>query len=89
MSQPSRLAAARFGLAAGLVSAASMLLLSIADRLGVYESAVRAMQDWHVFYDPSVLGTLAGMLEAFVVGFIFAWTLAWTYNRLPPMRRAA
>lgn len=69
------------GAAAG-VSACVMLLLGVFGAIGVYEGAVEAMQQWHLFFEPTVVGTLAGMVEAAVVSFVFVYPLAWLYNGL-------
>lgn len=66
--------------AAALVSAAVMLLLGAFGAVGVYEGAVEMMQQWHLFFEPTVVGTAAGMVEAAVVTFVLVYALAWLYN---------
>ena len=68
------------GEAAAVVSAAGMLLLGILGAMGVYEAGVAMMEQWHLFFAPTVLGTLAGMIEAAVVSFAIVYALAWLYN---------
>jgi len=68
------------GGAAAVVSAVGMLLLGVFGAIGVYESAVEAMGQWHLFFAPTVLGTVAGMAEAAVIGFVFTYAFARVYN---------
>jgi hypothetical protein len=68
------------GEAAAVVSAAVMLLLGVFGAIGVYEGAVAMMEQWHLFFAPTVVGTVAGMVEAAVVSFVFVYALAWLYN---------
>ncbi len=68
------------GYTVALLSALSMLLLGIAANLGIYVSAAEAMQQWHVFFDFTVLGIITGMIEAAVWGFIGGWLFGWVYN---------
>ncbi len=69
------------GYAGAGVSAACMLLLSIAAKLGVYTRAAERMMDWHMFYTLSFGGIIAGMIEAAVWSFVFLYALAWVYNK--------
>ncbi|MDL5363217.1 hypothetical protein [Halalkalicoccus sp. NIPERK01] len=66
--------------AAALVSAIVMLLLGVFGAIGVYEGAVEMMQQWHMFFEPTVVGTVAGMIEAAVISFILVYPFAWLYN---------
>ena len=68
--------------AAAVVSAIVMLLLGVFGAVGVYEGAVGAMEQWHLFFEPTVVGTVAGMVEAAVISFALAYALAWLYNTL-------
>lgn len=68
--------------AAAILSAAVMLLLGIFGRVGIYVGALEMMEQWHLFFRPTVGGTLAGMVEAAVVSFVLAWLFGWLYNRL-------
>ena len=68
------------GGAAAVVSAVAMLLLGVFGAIGVYESAVEAMAQWHLFFAPTALGTVAGMVEAAVIGFVFTYVFARVYN---------
>jgi hypothetical protein len=69
------------GYAGAILSAAWMLVLSILAALGVYVSAAEQMAKWHMFYSVTVVGTITGMIEGAVHGFIFLYALAWIYNK--------
>ena len=66
--------------AAAVVSAIAMLLLGVFGAVGVYEGAVDAMEQWHLFFEPTVVGTVAGMVEAAVISSVVMYTFAWLYN---------
>ena len=66
--------------AAAVVSAIAMLLLGVFGAVGVYEGAVEAMEQWHLFFEPTVVGTVAGMTEAAVISFVLVYAFAWLYN---------
>ncbi len=68
------------GGAAAVVSAVVMLLLGVFGAIGVYEGAVKMMEQWHLFFEPTVVGTVAGMVEAAVISFVLAYAFAWLYN---------
>ena len=68
--------------AVGIVSALAMLLLTGFGGMGFYAGAMRNMMQWHMFYGPSFTGVLGGMIETFVIGFVFAYAVAWFYNKL-------
>lgn len=74
--------ALKFGYAAGATSAVAMLLLGIFGNLGIYQGAVRMMEQWHMFFSLSFVGIIGGMLEAAVIGFVFAYVFGWFYNKL-------
>lgn len=77
-----RLDAAAFGYAGGILSAAIMLLLGILGNLGVYMQAVKQMQDWHMFFSLTAMGILGGIVEAAVVGFVLSYVFGLLYNSL-------
>ncbi|WP_245634229.1 hypothetical protein [Halalkalicoccus paucihalophilus] len=66
--------------AAAVVSAVVMLLLGMFGAIGVYEGAVAMMEQWHLFFEPTVVGTVAGMVEAAVISFVLVYAFAWLYN---------
>lgn len=71
-----------FGTAAGIVAALSMLVLSLAGKLGIYTGAVEMMSQWHMFYSLTPLGIFTGMAEAGIISFVFFALFAWVYKLL-------
>ena len=71
-----------FGLAAAITAAFSMLVLSVAGKLGVYTGAVEMMSQWHMFYSLTPLGIITGMAEAAIISFVFFTLFAWIYKLL-------
>ena len=69
------------GFSFALVSAIIMLLLGILGNLGIYVGAVEMMQQWHLFFDLSVLGIIGGMIESAIISFIIGWLIALFYNK--------
>ncbi len=70
------------GYAAAIIAAAAMLLLGVMGNLRVYTGAVDMMMQWHVFFSLGIGGIIAGMIEAAVISFVFAYAFAWLYNKL-------
>ena len=66
--------------AAAVISAVVMLLFGAFGAIGVYEGAVAMMEQWHLFFEPTVVGTVAGMAEAAVISFVLVYPFAWLYN---------
>jgi len=58
---------------AAVVSAVAMLLLGVFGTIGVYGGAVEAMEQWHLFFEPTIVGTVAGMVEAAVISFVLMY----------------
>ena len=71
-----------FGTAAAIVAAISMLVLSVAGKLGIYTGAVEMMIKWHMFYSLTTVGIITGMIEAAVISFVFFALFAWPYTKL-------
>lgn len=69
------------GYSLAIISAAGMLLAGIAGNLGWYSGAVESMMQWHVFFNLSIFGIIAGMIEAAVWSFVFGWLIARVYNK--------
>jgi len=70
------------GGAGAIVAAVVMLLLGILGNNGVYTGAVQMMQQWHMFFSLSIGGIIAGMFEAGVITFVFAYLFGFIYNKL-------
>ncbi len=71
-----------FGIAAAITAAFSMLVLSVAGKLGTYTGAVEMMSQWHMFYSLAPLGNMTGMAEAAIISFVFLFLFAWIYKKL-------
>ena len=69
-----------FASAAAVIAAVVMLLLGVFGAIGVYEGAVQMMEQWHLFFEPTIGGTIAGILEAVIITFSLTYSLAWLYN---------
>lgn len=68
--------------AAAIVSAAVMLVLGVFGAVGIYEGAVEMMMRWHLFFSPTVIGTVTGMVEAAVVSYAFVYAVGRIYNAM-------
>ena len=69
------------GIASAVLSSIIMLLLGVFGNLGIYTGAVEMMQQWHMFFSLSIVGIIAGMIEAAIIGFVFAYAFGWIYNK--------
>ena len=67
--------------AVGVTSALLMLVLTGSGRMGFYSEVMQSMMQRHMFYGPSFAGLFGGMVEAFVLSFIFTYAVAWFYNK--------
>lgn len=67
--------------AAATVAGVVMLLLGLFGAVGVYEGGVEMMEQWHLFFTPTLVGTLAGILEAVIITGVFTYVFAELYNR--------
>ena len=70
------------GLSIGALSAVCMLIMSLLALGGWYTSAYKIMQEFHIWADLTLLGTIGGMIEAAFWGYISGIAFAWLYNRL-------
>ena len=68
--------------AAAIVAAGIMLVLGIFGNLGLYIGAVQMMQQWHMFFDLSIGGIIAGMIEAAVITFVIVYVFVWLEQKL-------
>lgn len=66
--------------AAAVISAAVMLLLGVFAIIGIYGGAIEMMIQWHMFFQPTVVGTLTGMIEAALISFVVVYPSVWLYN---------
>lgn len=74
------------GYAGAIISAVGMLLLGILGNLGLYAGAVAMMEEWHMFFSPSIGGIIGGMVEAAIISFIILYAFALVYNMLVTKR---
>ena len=70
-----------FGYAGAIISVVGMGLLGILGNVGVLTNIVEAMMKWHVFFSLSVIGIVAGMIEAAGFNFIVLYAFARLYNK--------
>lgn len=63
-------------------SALFMLVLWLLANMGLYVSAAEQMAKWHVFFNLTFTGLVAGMIEAAVVSYVLVFTFVWVYNRV-------
>jgi len=71
-----------FGYAAAIVAAIVMLILGVLGNLGIYLGAVQMMEQWHMFFSLTPVGIIAGIIEAAISSFVFAYLLGVFYNKL-------
>lgn len=69
-------------LATAGVSAASMLVIGIFGRIGIYMGVVDFMRQVHAYFSLSLAGIVSGMIEAAIVGYIVGYVFAKMYNSL-------
>ena len=72
--------------AAAIIAAAVMLLVGVLGAIGVYQGGVEMMQQWHLFFEPTVFGIIAGMIEAVIATFAFVYAIALLYNAFTSYR---
>jgi len=75
-----KLNALALGYTGAIVSAACMLLLGTFGSFGMYSGAMMQMAKWHMFFSPTIGGTVAGMVEAAIIGFIALYAFGAIYN---------
>jgi len=63
-------------------SALFMLVLWVLAKTGIYVSAAEMMAQWHVFFNLTFTGLIAGMIEAAIITYIVLYVFAWIYNGL-------
>lgn len=77
-----------FGLALGVTSAIFVFLLGLtATFLGWGVEIAQMLSSLYIGYGPTLVGTIAGAVWAFVDGLIAGCMIAWFYNRFL-LRRA-
>ncbi|MEQ8195882.1 MAG: bacteriophage holin [Rhodospirillales bacterium] len=87
-SHPQRLSILSLGVALGLTGGATVFLIGIATGLfGWGEFVVQVLSSLYIGYEPSIVGSIAGGVWAFVHGFFVGAFIAWFYNKLIRIRR--
>ena len=69
------------GYAGAVISVVGMGVLGILGNVGILTNIVEAMMQWHIFFSLSIVGIIAGMIEAAVFNFIALYAFAWLYNK--------
>lgn len=65
-----------FAAAAATGATVIMLLLGVFGAIGVYKGGVEMMGEWHLFFTPTLVGTIAGILEAVIITGVFTYVFA-------------
>ncbi len=76
-----KLNAKAWGYSLAILSGVGMLLMGVLGNLGIYLTGVEAMKQWHLFFDLSFIGIVAGIIEAGLFSFVFGWLFAIVYNK--------
>ena len=65
-----------------IIAGLLMLVLGIFANIGIYTGAVDMMTQWHMFFSLSILGIIAGTIEAAIITFVFMYMFGFIYNKL-------
>jgi len=68
--------------AAAGFSALLMILITLLNKVGLYAAMAERMEVWHMFYTPTLIGTITGMIEAAIISFVAVYIFSLMYNRL-------
>lgn len=77
---PKKLEAKQLAYTFAVWSAIFMLVLWLLANMGIYTSAAEMMADWHMFFDLTFTGLIAGIIEAAVVSVVLVYAFVWIYN---------
>lgn len=77
---PKKLQAKHLAVTFAIWSALFMLVLWLLANMGIYVSAAEMMSQWHVFFNLTFAGLIAGMIEASVVSYVLVLLFVWVYN---------
>jgi uncharacterized membrane protein len=83
---PAEIDALSFAGAAAVVSGLVMVILGVLGSVGVYEGGVEMMEAWHLFFEPTLVGTVAGVVEAAVSVFVLTYLFVVLYNSFSSRR---
>jgi hypothetical protein len=71
-----------FGAAAAIIAALIMLIIGVLSSFGIYTKPAMMMSEWHLFFSPTPLGVVAGMVEAAIITFVFTYFFIVLYNNI-------
>lgn len=77
---PEKLQAKQLAITFAIWSALFMLVLWLLANMGIYVSAAEQMVKWHVFFNLTFSGLVAGMVEAAIVSYVLVLAFVWVYN---------
>ena len=78
-----KLNAVKFGLALGIIFAASMVFFSLWVMIvGTGQTWMNLTAEFYLGYSTTFTGMLLGAIYGFIDGFIFGFVLVWLYNKL-------
>ena len=84
-----KLNSAAFGIAAAVVAAIVMAIIGTLSRFGIYTEAAQMMSSWHMFFDTTLMGILAGMAETAISTFLFIYLFAVIHNKIVTFTKRA
>lgn len=70
------------GYAGAIISAGTMLVMSLLAKAGLYTGATMHMAEWHMFFSLSLGGIIGGIIEAAVISFVLFYLFGLVYNWL-------
>ena len=77
---PKKLKSKQLAVTFAIWSALFMLVLWLLANMGLYVSAAEQMSKWHVFFNLTFTGLIAGMIEAVIVSYALVLVFVWVYN---------
>lgn len=77
---PKKLKAKKLAVSFAIWSALFMLILWLLANMGIYVSAAEQMARWHMFFNLTFNGLIAGMIEAAIISYVLVLAFVWLYN---------
>jgi hypothetical protein len=77
---PEKLESKQLAITFAVWSALFMLVLWLLANMGIYVSAAEQMAKWHVFFNLTFSGLVAGIIEAAIVSYVLVLAFVWVYN---------
>lgn len=72
---------------AAVWSAVFMFVLWFLARMGLYVSAAEQMSKWHMYFDLSFTGLIAGVVEAAIISYLLVASFVMIYNKMMKSKR--